>query len=1334
MVTATSQFAAPGDTVRFVAQVIDSAGHVLPAEPVTWTSSTPAVARVDGDGLVTADSIGATTITAAAGGKRGSVDLTVQEIALCECTKILDSTAVTVVSRDDSTGRYVFRVLRGPPPVIKVGDIIVGAQGAGYLRRVQSSVLAGDLLTLETSVAYVEEAVRDGGFETTVDTDAPTGDPQPGGGRWLGPWKTTYLAPGAGVTAAGGCCSMNGLAISLKIGGDVAGTLEFTIKEGTIGYVPKSSVGAQVTGFQLRQFHSIFTGDLGLLIDEYELKVSLAGSKNVTEKLAKESKNFVIQQRPYAGFIGPMPVLIIFTKKIGLEITPAVTASAVFTGSFRTGLHLNNGLRWTSGGGWNPVAGAVPFLEATAPTFQSVEGTAAVKIAVVPELSLQFYGVAGPFVNLEPYAEAKAAVAATFADGDQTGLDWLLNIALGLDLNMGAKLSILGRKDLATIGFKIPLVKPKELIRNFSDGPLTVRTRTTGEDLPTGYAVRLRPAFTDALPLLGLRNLSTSNRDTAIGVSDSVTLADVRSGTGFPHRLELRDVAGNCFVSDTNPASVAISSGSFIAIGGAPADTAFDVNCIPLGDLRLRTVVSGPNPPARFSVTLQRRDTVGVGRADSAERVSIPGGPAPADTVLEDFVPLNPLRGGTGRLDVTLSPSRRNCAAALPTTDQVVIPSGDTVTSQFSVTCVPLGRIRLHAVTFDADVGPATEAVVFAPLVVPAAPIDSVPVQPGPVPAGDSALVGELVPLYNASGAPGKYTVDLGGAPNRCTDVAAFSRGVTVFPGDTAVAAFEVRCVERLQVITQTTGPGSDPDGYELLVENDDASVDTVRVAVNDTVGIAGVVPGLHLVRLAGVEPSCSAAGGIEVTVDGRDSTLAVLSVSCPAPPAPTGLAPTHVDSNRIDLAWTPVPPPTPVGQYRVYRDGVLHDSSTTASYDDTGLTPYTAFAYQVSAVSPTGLEGARSAAVTVRTLDATPPTAPTALAVTPASGTAMELTWAPAADAESGVAEYVVYRDGTEVGRTGMPAFADVGLTPLTTYAYRVRAVNGDGLEGPLSEEASGTTLDGTPPSGPTSLVATAVSASEIALSWTAADDPESGIQSYNVYRDGALVGGATTTSFADIGLLAATSYTYVVAAVNGVGVEGPPSLPATATTFPDATPPSAPVGLTAVPLDAGAIDLAWAPASDAESGIQAYRVYRDGAFIGATATTRFTDIGLAASTAYTYRVSAVNGAGLEGPMSDPATATTAGTQRGELVVNTVTNGTGTPDGYLVKVLAHDYLSLRTIPATGTRTFTDLLPKTYLVWLLFVPHNCSVADTNPRLVELAPGASASTTFALTCE
>jgi hypothetical protein len=91
-----------------------------------------------------------------------------------------------------------------------------------------------------------------------------------------------------------------------------------------------------------------------------------------------------------------------------------------------------------------------------------------------------------------------------------------------------------------------------------------------------------------------------------------------------------------------------------------------------------------------------------------------------------------------------------------------------------------------------------------------------------------------------------------------------------------------------------------------------------------------------------------------------------------------------------------------------------------------------------------------------------------------------------------------------------------------------------------------------------------------------------------------------------------------------------------------PDATPPTAPPALAAVPVGSRQIDLAWTAAADGESGIALYLVYRDGMLVGTSATTSFQDRGLRPETAYVYEVAAVNGVRMAGPRSEVASATT--------------------------------------------------------------------------------------------
>src|SRR5207237_6127877 len=82
--------------------------------------------------------------------------------------------------------------------------------------------------------------------------------------------------------------------------------------------------------------------------------------------------------------------------------------------------------------------------------------------------------------------------------------------------------------------------------------------------------------------------------------------------------------------------------------------------------------------------------------------------------------------------------------------------------------------------------------------------------------------------------------------------------------------------------------------------------------------------------------------------------------------------------------------------------------------------------------------------------------------------------------------------------------SFNNVGLDPATNYSYRVRATDAAGNLSGYSNVASATTpaaADTQAPTAPSNVTATAVSGSQINLSWTASTD-DVGVTGYPVER----------------------------------------------------------------------------------------------------------------------------------------------------------------------------------------------------------------------------------------
>jgi chitodextrinase len=190
----------------------------------------------------------------------------------------------------------------------------------------------------------------------------------------------------------------------------------------------------------------------------------------------------------------------------------------------------------------------------------------------------------------------------------------------------------------------------------------------------------------------------------------------------------------------------------------------------------------------------------------------------------------------------------------------------------------------------------------------------------------------------------------------------------------------------------------------------------------------------------------------------------------------------------------------------------------------------------------------------------------------------------------------------------------------------FRVSAFDWIGNESPKSTTLFVATADGSAPSAPANLQGTAVSTSRIDLAWAASTD-NVGVTGYRIYRNAAVIGTATGTSFSDTGLSEYTTYTYRVAAYDAEGNESSQSSSLSATTV-DATPPSVPSNLQGTAASTSRIDLTWSASTD-NAGVTGYRVYRNGSLVANPAGTSYSDTGLAEATSYSYTVAAYDDEG---------------------------------------------------------------------------------------------------------
>ena len=379
-------------------------------------------------------------------------------------------------------------------------------------------------------------------------------------------------------------------------------------------------------------------------------------------------------------------------------------------------------------------------------------------------------------------------------------------------------------------------------------------------------------------------------------------------------------------------------------------------------------------------------------------------------------------------------------------------------------------------------------------------------------------------------------------------------------------------------------------------------------------------------------------------------------------PPAPASI--TAYAGNSRNLVCWPVTPGatsynvlrsiTSSGGYVSITNGVVGPISgsgwNNAALADTTAANGATYYYVVQSVNPVGgsTNSPPSAAATPSAgLPATPPAAPTGLAVSGVGHQSVTLGW----NASAGANYYTVFRStlfnngggtsnvlGTIVLANNVTAtgYTDTSPTDGTIYSYSIAAANAAGTS-PNSAAAVTVPLPAAPAAAPGSVTGTFYQATNVFLSWS----PVPGAVGYIIRRASSPSGpftflmSVTETNYADIGLNVAATYYYQVAAVNAAGVSANASVTVIA-------PPLAPVSLSAIPGDSQ-VTLNWSAVPNATSYVLTRGTSsnaEDTVVISGYTGTSYTNAGLINGTTYYYVVAGSNSVGL-GPSSPEADAT---------------------------------------------------------------------------------------------
>ena len=168
----------------------------------------------------------------------------------------------------------------------------------------------------------------------------------------------------------------------------------------------------------------------------------------------------------------------------------------------------------------------------------------------------------------------------------------------------------------------------------------------------------------------------------------------------------------------------------------------------------------------------------------------------------------------------------------------------------------------------------------------------------------------------------------------------------------------------------------------------------------------------------------------------------------------------------------------------------------------------------------------------------------------------------------------------------------------------------------------------DTTKPTTPKNLVTKAITSKSVTFSWTASTD-NVGVTGYQINSSGKAIGTVSTTSVIVSGLLANTSYSFTVQAMDAAKNLSVASAALNVKTLPpDTQAPTAPKNLTGTVPSSTSVTLSWTAATD-NVGVTGYNVYIGSSSIGTVTSVSAIVNGLSANTSYSFSVKAKDDAG---------------------------------------------------------------------------------------------------------
>jgi formylglycine-generating enzyme required for sulfatase activity len=451
----------------------------------------------------------------------------------------MDTTDSLWVVSMDSTGMVVG--YGGVEPGLDVGDVLVGSDGGGYIRRVTAVTVEDSVVWVETEFGTLADVIERGLFRLEAD-----------------------VAPGEGLQGAWGQRVMEGKALPgvtlrdqefhfdnvVLFDGEADGvSLRVKIEEGWLRFKPHVKVEAGPYPPLLADHLRVaMTGRIeGRLVVSCEMGGALVGF---------EKKRWLYPPTIVGGFmVGPVPVTISLGLEGGIRIGTGVEGEV--TGGMDGYVEVEVGAEWRSGSGWEEIWDTDLGFASTGLAWR-MDGVIEAQGFVRPVVEVMIAHSAGTYLAGRPHVDAEVEV-------NEPQWQWAAYAGVGADAGIKVDIfGLIGLLDFYTtfVDVRVPLASgssddPEDRtppgrvgdLMVVSVGASSVRLAWTapGDDGPLGQAsvYDLRYATSPQVPWESMTRVDGEPAPGPAGAREEFVVGGLEEATTYYFRLKVGDEAGN---------------------------------------------------------------------------------------------------------------------------------------------------------------------------------------------------------------------------------------------------------------------------------------------------------------------------------------------------------------------------------------------------------------------------------------------------------------------------------------------------------------------------------------------------------------------------------------------------------------------------------------------------------------------------------------------------------------------------------------------------------------------------------------------------------------------